>query len=78
MVLELSERTSNAWSTIDTRAVTMNADSATVASASGDLGRFVQSGTLAVRARLRLKSAGLLNSSLWQYRFDQAVWRFVS
>lgn len=76
--IDLWDWTTSAWVTIDTRAATMNADSAVVASASGNLSRFVQGGTLAVKARLRLRPAGLLNASTWQYRFDQAVWRFVS
>ena len=54
--IEFFDYAAGTWETMDTRAATRFTDDSIVVSASGDLSRFVEAGTLAIRARVRYQS----------------------
>jgi hypothetical protein len=74
-VLELWDYTSSSWVGVDSRPAANNVDSRIVVSPSTP-SRFIQSGTLAMRAQVRYFQSGPVSSSRWQVGIDQGVWGF--
>ena len=55
--VELFDYNLSSWETIDTRAAARFTDATTTVGAAGDLSRFVEPGTMAIRARVRFDSS---------------------
>lgn len=71
--IELFNFDSQTYESIDVRNASLNTDSIVELDLSGDLSRFVEVGTGAVRARLRY-SEGVLSARGWNACLDQWVW----
>jgi hypothetical protein len=65
--------TTSAWVVVDTRNASPNTDMTIVANGQNP-NRFIQSGTRAVRARVRFKQNGPVFNQAWEGRFDQIQW----
>ena len=75
--MDLWDWTTSTWVTIDTRFVGVT-DGVVTISAPGGLARFVQTGTRALRARVRMDEIAADTLEAWRTHFDQVVWLITS
>jgi V8-like Glu-specific endopeptidase len=75
--IELFDFQSNSWVQVDSRPAT-SSDSVVVATAPGVASRFVEPGTLRVRARLNWHDWPTITNRDWRANIDQAVWISLS
>jgi hypothetical protein len=54
--IELYDYIAGVWEQVDTRAATRFSDSTVTVAATGDLSRFVEAGTMFIKARIRYQS----------------------
>jgi len=71
--IELYNFDTEEWELVDTRPATVS-DSSVEIVASGDLTRFIEPGTLAVKAQLTWKAFGPITLFPWQVGIDKAGW----
>lgn len=71
--MELWNWTTNSYESVDVRPIGTSDTTATVA-ASGNLSRFVQSGTGNLKARVSMKATGPIPATVWRTWYDRTVW----
>jgi V8-like Glu-specific endopeptidase len=73
-VVLLFDYVAGVWVQVDSRAAT-GGDNTIEAAAGGSLSRFVQAGTMQMRARIAWHDGGALFSPAYLVRIDQSIWR---